>query len=59
MKGAFYVDLGGSFKITHKIEAYAKVDNLFDRDPVLGLFANPSLYDMVGRMYRAGVRFNF
>ena len=59
MKGAFYVDLGGSFNITHKIEVYAKVDNLFDRDPVLGLFANPSLYDMVGRMYRAGVRFTF
>ncbi|QIK80096.1 TonB-dependent receptor [Sphingomonas piscis] len=59
MKGAFYFDIGGSFKINNQFEAYGKIDNLFDRDPVLGLFANPSLYDMVGRMYRAGVRFKF
>lgn len=59
MKGAFYFDIGASVKINDKIEAYGKVDNLFDRDPVLGLMANPSLYDMVGRMYRAGVRFRF
>lgn len=59
MKGAFYFDIGGSVKVNDKIEVYGKVDNLFDRDPVLGLFANPSLYDMVGRMYRAGVRFRF
>ena len=59
MKGAFYFDLGGTVKINDKIEAYGKIDNLFDRDPVLGLMANPSLYDMVGRMYRAGVRFRF
>jgi outer membrane receptor protein involved in Fe transport len=59
MKGAFYFDIGGSVKINDKIEAYGKIDNLFDRDPVLGLMANPSLYDMVGRMYRAGVRFRF
>jgi outer membrane receptor protein involved in Fe transport len=59
MKGAFYFDIGATFNITPQVTAYAKIDNLFDEDPVLGLMANPSLYDMVGRMYRAGVRFSF
>lgn len=44
---------------------YGKVDNLFDKDPVAspqtntGLDINPALYDTLGRIYRAGVRFNF
>ena len=65
MKGAFYVDVGASFDITDKITVYGKVDNLFDKDPVAspqtntGLDINPALYDTLGRIYRAGVRFNF
>ncbi|EQB33183.1 TonB-dependent receptor plug domain-containing protein [Sphingobium ummariense] len=65
MKGAFYVDIGASFDITDKITVYGKVDNLFDKDPVAapqtntGLDINPALYDTLGRIYRAGVRFNF
>ncbi|HAF43248.1 MAG TPA: TonB-dependent receptor [Sphingobium sp.] len=65
MKGAFYVDIGGSYKVTDNIRAFFKVDNLFDHDPEpspqtnTGLDVNPALYDTLGRTYRAGVRFNF
>ncbi|WP_375195003.1 TonB-dependent receptor domain-containing protein [Sphingobium sp.] len=65
MKGAFYVDIGATFKIGDNLSIYGKVDNLFDKDPVAapqtntGLDINPALYDTLGRIYRAGVRFNF
>ena len=65
MKGAFYVDVGGSYNLTTGIKTYFKIDNLFDRDPVpspqtnTGLDVNPALYDTIGRTYRLGVRFNF
>jgi outer membrane receptor protein involved in Fe transport len=65
MKGAFYVDVGGSYNVTSNVRAYFKVDNLFDHDPEpspqtnTGLDVNPALYDTLGRIYRVGVRFNF
>ena len=65
MKGAFYVDIGATFKFGDNLSIYGKVDNLFDKDPVAapqtntGLDINPALYDTLGRIYRAGVRFNF
>ncbi|MCI4591770.1 TonB-dependent receptor [Sphingobium sp. BYY-5] len=65
MKGAFYVDVGATFKLNDRLSIYGKVDNLFDKDPVAspqtntGLDINPALYDTLGRIYRAGVRFNF
>lgn len=60
MPGAFYLDLGASFNVTDEIEVYGKVDNVFDHDPAQSPFhVNPALYDIVGRMYRAGVRFRF
>ncbi|WP_242123694.1 TonB-dependent receptor [Sphingobium sp. Sx8-8] len=65
MKGAFYVDIGATFKFGDNVSIYGKVDNLFDKDPVAapqtntGLDVNPALYDTLGRIYRAGVRFNF
>ncbi|PJG46610.1 TonB-dependent receptor [Sphingobium sp. LB126] len=65
MKGAFYVDIGATFKIGDSLTIYGKVDNLFDKDPVpapqtnTGLDINPALYDTLGRIYRAGIRFNF
>jgi outer membrane receptor protein involved in Fe transport len=64
MAGALYFDLGGRYSLTDKLTAFVKVDNLFDRDPVpspqtnTGLDINPALYDTLGRMYRAGFRFN-
>ena len=58
--GAFYLDVGASFNITDGIELYGKVDNVFNRDPAQSPFhVNPALYDIVGRMYRAGLRFRF
>ncbi len=65
MKGAFYVDVGGSYNLTSAIKAYFKVDNLFDHDPEpspqtnTGLDVNPALYDTLGRTYRAGIRLSF
>ncbi|WP_443030352.1 TonB-dependent receptor plug domain-containing protein [Sphingomonas sp. ZT3P38] len=65
MKGAFYIDIGGSLKVTEGIETFFKVDNLFDHDPTAspqtntGLDVNPALYDTLGRIYRIGVRAKF
>jgi outer membrane receptor protein involved in Fe transport len=65
MEGAFYLDVGASFDINDRLTIYGKVDNLFDKDPVAspqtntGLDVNPALYDTLGRIYRAGLRFNF
>jgi outer membrane receptor protein involved in Fe transport len=65
MPGAFYVDLGGRYSFTDKLSGFVKIDNLFDRDPVAmpqtntGLDINPTLYDTIGRVYRAGVRYSF
>ena len=50
----------GSVNITKEIVAYAKVDNVFDNAPArTNIFSNPALYDGLGRIYRAGVRFRF
>lgn len=65
MPGAFYLDVSGSFDIQKGIQAYFKVDNVFNKDPEpspqtnTGIDINPALYDVLGRMYRVGVRFNF
>lgn len=55
--GAIYVDVGGSYNLTEEVEVYFKVDNLFNhRAPPFGA---SSLYDVVGRMFRLGARFEF
>jgi outer membrane receptor protein involved in Fe transport len=65
MKGAFYVDIGATAKVTQNIGVYFKVDNLFDRDPEpapqtnTGLDVNPALYDTLGQTIRLGVRVKF
>lgn len=65
MKGATYIDIGGSYEVTNNATAYFKVDNLFDKDPAaspttnVSPGVNPFLYDTIGRMYRAGVRLRF
>ncbi|WBS01280.1 TonB-dependent receptor [Pseudoduganella sp. SL102] len=64
MKGALYVDLGATYKVSENVMAYAKIDNLGDRDsptapgPNVGYGLNPSLFDVLGRMYRVGLRFS-
>jgi iron complex outermembrane receptor protein len=63
--GATYVDLGASYKLSEKLTAYFKVDNLLNRDPVpspqtnVTYGVNPVLYDVLGRQYRGGLRYNF
>ncbi len=65
MAGALYFDLGAHYSVSDKLTAFAKIDNLLDRDPTAspqtntGLDINPALYDTIGRTYRAGVRYNF
>ena len=65
-----YLDLRGAYKWTDNIQIYAAVDNVFDTPPpsipstqTASSFLYPAIrddiYDSLGRMYRAGVRFNF
>jgi iron complex outermembrane receptor protein len=59
ISGAFYVDIGGTYKIIPNITAYFKVDNLFNQSPpAVPGFPSPSLYDILGRVYRVGLRFS-
>lgn len=65
MKGAFYWDIGGSYKVSKTMSVYFKIDNLTDVDPVAapqtgtGYGINPFLYDVLGRQYRIGARLSF
>jgi outer membrane receptor protein involved in Fe transport len=51
--------------VTDTLSAFFKVDNLFNRDPApspqtnTGIDVNPALYDVIGRTFRLGVRYNF
>jgi iron complex outermembrane receptor protein len=61
------------FKNGRKIQMFGVVDNMFDRTPryapaITGLgsvsgggssVSNPTFYDLVGRRFRIGVRFNY
>jgi outer membrane receptor protein involved in Fe transport len=70
--GRSYTDLSTKYKFKANVgnfEAFLTVNNLFDRDPpasptrvgtpVSILNTNPTLYDIVGRFYTAGLRFTF
>lgn len=65
MPGELYIDLGGRYAVTDSLSAFVKIDNLFNRDPApspqtnTGIDINPALYDVIGRTYRMGVRYNF
>lgn len=65
MKGATYIDIGGTYRATDNVIAYFQVDNVLDRDPepvpstAVSLGINPFLYDALGRTYRLGFRTNF
>jgi outer membrane receptor protein involved in Fe transport len=65
MKGATYIDLGGTYRATDNVMAYFQVDNLLNRDPepvpgtAVSLGINPFLYDALGRTYRVGFRTDF
>ncbi len=67
--GVTYFDLALNYRAFGNTEAYLVVENLLDEDPPLiagsrpnGFYAgqaNTRFYDRLGRMLRAGVRFNF
>lgn len=65
IKGALYVDIGGTYRATDNVSAYFAVDNLLNKDPeaapgtTVSLGLNPFLYDALGRTYRVGFRTNF
>ena len=59
MDGAFYLDVGASYEVLEGATVYAKVDNLLNEEPAPSTnFVNPALYDILGRVYRVGLRFN-
>jgi iron complex outermembrane receptor protein len=56
--GAFYLDVGASYEVLPNATAYFKVDNVLDEEPArVTIFVNPALYDVLGRVYRLGLRF--
>ena len=56
----FYFDLGVNWNISHKTQLYTKIDNVTNiRPPDIGQQDNNQvLYDVIGRMFRVGVRFS-
>lgn len=63
---AIYVNLDGSIKPTDNFEIYARVLNLFDKDPpnttnpiTAPSYAASPFYDSIGRYYKIGVRVQF
>ncbi|HSS12506.1 MAG TPA: TonB-dependent receptor, partial [Rhizomicrobium sp.] len=55
-----YFDVGANWNVSDKTQLYGKVDNIANTRPpdTGGQNANNTLYDVIGRMYRVGVRFN-
>ncbi|MDV3455897.1 TonB-dependent receptor [Sphingomonas sp. HF-S4] len=68
--GAFYVDLSMSFRLTDGVKIYGAIDNVANKAPApyapsgtgigsaqIGI--SQTYYDVIGRAFRAGVRFQF
>jgi outer membrane receptor protein involved in Fe transport len=55
-----YLDVGANWNVSDKTQLYTKVDNVSNIRPpdTGGQNANNTLYDVIGRMYRVGVRFS-
>jgi len=62
---AVYFNLNGSWAFggENNIQVFAQVNNLFDRSPPMApqlqYPSNPVYFDLIGRSYRAGIRFEF
>jgi outer membrane receptor protein involved in Fe transport len=54
-----YFDVGGNWNVSDKTQLYGQIDNITNIRPpdVGGQNANNTLYDVIGRMFRVGVRF--
>ncbi|MDB5461050.1 MAG: TonB-dependent receptor [Caulobacteraceae bacterium] len=55
--GATYIDVGFNYKLRDGIEAYTRVENLFNE--LAPPFGSNSLYDTIGRRYTAGFRLSY
>ena len=55
-----YFDLGGNWNVSDKTQMYVNIDNAANTRPpdTGGQNVNDTLYDVIGRMYRIGVRFS-
>ena len=55
-----YLDVGANWSVSDKTQLYAKIDNVANTPPpdTGSQNANNTLYDVIGRMYRVGVRFS-
>ena len=55
-----YLDVGLNWNVSDKTQLYTKVDNVTNIRPpdTGGQNPNNTLYDVIGRMYRVGVRFS-
>ncbi len=55
-----YLDVGFNWNVRDKTKLYAKINNVTNLMPPDwgNQFAANSIYDVVGRMYRIGVRFS-
>jgi iron complex outermembrane receptor protein len=54
-----YLDVGANWNVSDKTQLYTQIDNISNiRPPDTGTnTVNNTLYDVIGRMYRVGVRF--
>ncbi|MCW2413518.1 MULTISPECIES: TonB-dependent receptor [unclassified Sphingobium] len=68
--GAFYVDFGASYRLSDGVKLYVAVDNVANKAPAPYASAGTGIgsaqigisqtyYDVVGRSFRAGARFQF
>ncbi|HVW74098.1 MAG TPA: TonB-dependent receptor [Rhizomicrobium sp.] len=55
-----YLDVGANWNVSDKTQLYTQIDNLTNIRPpdTNSNTVNNTLYDVIGRMYRVGVRFN-
>ncbi len=67
VKSVTYFDLSAQYDLLRRdnrsIQLYGNVQNLFDKDPPVVPTqvsqTNPVIYDVIGRQFRAGVRFSY
>ena len=56
----FYLDVGFNYNYSENTQFYTKIDNVANTRPpdIGGQDNNQVLYDVIGRMFRFGVRIN-
>jgi iron complex outermembrane receptor protein len=64
--GALYLDIGVGYQLSSAAQFYMKIDNVANISPppspsisAPSYGVNPALYDVIGRMFRAGVRITY